>query len=458
MQKYLFVNNYQYLRGVFVKSMGKKIQDATFWYRFWKVIVDWVTRRAYRRFQIEGLENIPKDGCTIWASNHTNALMDPLVILGSTDAPKVFVARADIFKSKPFIVKILTFLKIMPIYRIRDGFDSVKRNDEIIERAVDVLRDGVPFVIFPEATHRAKHSLLKLSKGVFHIAFAVNEKVAGEKPVYILPLGIEYGDYFRFRSTVLVKFGKPIDVTEFLRENPDLTQPLQMQRLRDMLEERLSGLISYVPDDEDYDAVWEYAKLRSDNPEYFRNALAECERQAGRRLKGLECNEAVDRYAIAEALRLRENNPEKAADLFHRVDTQRVWRIQHGVSVRSIADTPKWPIVIAGVLWLLCLSPLFLAAAVVSLIVWLPIAVIVNKVDDDAFYNTARLGVRMAVTWIYVIAFAIVFFRTLPLAVAIVLTLLLPGAHNFFVWYCEKVRMVLSHIRWKLSGKKAEEI
>jgi 1-acyl-sn-glycerol-3-phosphate acyltransferase len=112
--------------------------------------------------------------------------------------PKVYVARADIFKN-PTLAKIFTFLKIMPIMRMRDGINEVKKNDKTIEKAVDVLKDKVPFCIFPEGQHQAKHSAQPLSKGIFRIAFQAQELMPGQ-PLYIVPVGIQYGNFFRFRS------------------------------------------------------------------------------------------------------------------------------------------------------------------------------------------------------------------------------------------------------------------
>ena len=59
---------------------------------------------------------------------------------------KVFVARADIFRNKR-IAKILNWLKIMPIRRMRDGASEVLKNDETENRAIETLRTGVPFCI-----------------------------------------------------------------------------------------------------------------------------------------------------------------------------------------------------------------------------------------------------------------------------------------------------------------------
>ena len=129
-------------------AKAKKIQDNDNLYNFLRYYVDLVLKLSYRNVKYVGRERIPTDGAVIYAPNHTNALMDAMVILAMDRKPKVFVARADIFKN-PKLYKILTFLKMMPIMRMRDGYEEVKKNNETIERAVEVLRDKVPFCIFP---------------------------------------------------------------------------------------------------------------------------------------------------------------------------------------------------------------------------------------------------------------------------------------------------------------------
>jgi len=418
-----------------------------------KVFADYVIPRSYKKFQVEGTENIPTDGSVIWAANHTNALMDPLVLLAATHPRKVYVARADIFK-KPFIIKALTFMKIMPIYRIRDGFESVKRNDEIIERAVDVLADGVPLCIFPEATHRPKHSLLKLSKGIFHIACSVHQKNPS-KPVYILPVGIDYGDFFRYHSTVLVRFGKPFNVSEYMESHSDLTLPVQMQQMRGILTEKMSQLIPFVPDNTDYDAVWEYAKLKAADSGYFQKAIDEIQKREQTVYKGLMRRHMVDRYAIEEALKLRESNPENTADLFQKIDARRSWRIQNGVSVYSIVKDKG----LGRVLWttMKCLIglPYYLFSLIIYMPLWVISCIAVLHITDDAFYNSARFIIRMLLCGIVVLLWSILFLSKLPLLWALAgILLMLPGC-DYMADYTEHLRVMFSDWRWMLYKKKA---
>ena len=80
----------------------------------------WHNNVFYRKVIVLGRENINPDDPLIFAPNHQNALMDALAVLFTHKGQPVFLARADIFKRKT-IAAILYFLKILPVYRIREG-------------------------------------------------------------------------------------------------------------------------------------------------------------------------------------------------------------------------------------------------------------------------------------------------------------------------------------------------
>ena len=241
----------------------KQIHDENRTYRFLLPIVNWMFRRSYRHIKYVGKENIPTDGAVIFAPNHTNALQDALAVLSINSERKVFVARADIFRNKRY-AKILRWLKIMPIRRMRDGANEVLQNDETGDRAIATLREGVPFCILPEGTHRTKHSLLPLGKGIFRISIRANEEFGKEKPIYIVPVGLEYSDWFHLWDSLVINIGKPINVTEFIAEHADLERPKLILAMREELTQRMREQILWVPDDENYEKNWE--ELRKNPP------------------------------------------------------------------------------------------------------------------------------------------------------------------------------------------------
>ena len=105
------------------------------WYFIYKIgyaIVITGSRTYFKNFKYLGKEKIPKNAGIIFAMNHQNAFLDPIVIAGQTFAPINFLARADIFKNK-LAGKLLRQLYLLPIYRQRDGVDTIAKNQKTFE-------------------------------------------------------------------------------------------------------------------------------------------------------------------------------------------------------------------------------------------------------------------------------------------------------------------------------------
>lgn len=419
--------------------MGK-IQDDNKLYSFCKIFVNYHTRRSFKRFRVIGKDNIPQNAACIFGSNHCNTLMDALVLLASTKGKKVFIARGDIFNNA-FTAKILKWLRILPIYRMRDGLDSVRnKNGAVIEQAVDVIRDEVPLYLFPEATHRTKHSLRQLSKGIFHIALEANKKFGNEKPVYIVPTGLEYGDYFRFRSTVLVSYGEPINVTEYVKEHGGETEAVIINELKTILKERMAKLISYVPDDADYDAIWEMTKIR-----------------AGQRSLPLKIKLRRNKRFISKILEFREKDPEKAKGLFQRVVEFTKHRKEHAISVCSASmKRPLWRMALKTFVVLLGL-PIFLAAAVVSSPIWIVASIILNNLKDKAFRNTVNYCVELVMHPLVMAVGVTLMFCLMPWEWALLGSVFLYFSYVYFFDYCEYIRLWMSGLRWMFNKELRKE-
>ena len=183
-----------------------------------------VIRLYFRRWQVANYNKIPHKGPVIFASNHQNAFLDPLVIFFSQPRRNRFLVRANIFKN-PIAKFWLETLHMMPIYRVRDGVRAVAKNDEIIEKCVHILGDGNnPLVIFAEGNHSLRRALRPLQKGIARIAFSTMEANNFELDLAVVPTGLNYGRHTRFRSDMLLNFGKPIYLkayTELYKENPN---------------------------------------------------------------------------------------------------------------------------------------------------------------------------------------------------------------------------------------------
>ena len=231
-------------------------------YSFLRYYVDYTTRRSYRRLTV--LEQLPPedDGvATIYGANHTNTLMDALVVLQLRHGGTLFGARADVFR-KPAIARILHFLKMLPLARnSRDKAEEVAHNRITFDEIDRAIAHGIPFCLFPEGRHRTMHSLLPIRRGIATMAF----RSAAQRHTRIVPIGIDYSDWFNYRGDAVVRIGEPLDVNEFAANIPsDITVSERDAFLQEEMHKRLSSLIFYIPDDEHYEET--LANIRASHP------------------------------------------------------------------------------------------------------------------------------------------------------------------------------------------------
>lgn len=390
----------------------KKLQDNDRRYNFLLKLVNVAIRNSYRSLKYIGTERIPKDAAVIFAPNHTGTLMDALVILAMNNKPKVFIARADIFRN-PSLAKLLGFFKMMPIMRMRDGIEEVKKNNKTIETAADVLKDKLPLCIFPEGTHQAKYSMLPLQKGIFRIALQAKE-LLGDKPLYIVPVGIRYGNFYRFRSSARVQFGNPINVGEFVAEHSDRTVPEQINLMRELLAARMKENLHFIPNDEDYNAKSEicaavYATEYKQKKNGYSNPLVGINKESAERIE-----------------KMKEEKPEEAERLIALGNKARKLRLEKGISLKSVTNPHGCLSQTARALLLLVTLPYTLFTSLCTLPLTIVSILLGSKFKDKGFLNSVRLVIRLVLWPLLFVIYTVIAALCLPKlwAIAVVVALL----------------------------------
>ncbi len=414
-----------------------KIQDKNRGYFFLRHYVDFMFKSAYRKVEYHGKEKIPTDGAIIYAPNHTNTLMDALAILVIDKQAKVFVARADVFKH-PTALKILTFLKMLPINRKRDGKDNLAKNEEITDIVIDVLHDRIPFCILPEGTHRAKHSLMPLQKGIFRIALQANDTFGNEMPVYIVPVGIEYGHFFRYRSSLLVQIGDPINVTQFVDQHPEIDLPEQINDLRDELSDRLKKVILQIPDDENYDATLELCQIYG--------------KEQRRRLK-LKQNTLINKFiaakeTIKEVASFLESDQQQTQELLDMAGDFSGKRHKLRIGLESVLKSATGLSIIKKVVLLLLGLPYFVFSSVATSPVTLFSVWLCSKIKDKAFHNTLRYLISFVLLPVFLLLIGLLFGIIFSWKWGIFFAILFIPSFFFLHEYLRLLRLFVSDIKW----------
>ena len=275
----------------------------------------------------------------------------------------------------------------------------------------------------------------------------------GRLPLYIVPVGLEYGNFFRFRSTVLVQTGEPINVSAFLKEHRQLTQPEVMNLMKDELTERMKEVILYIPDDEYYDATLDTcAAVINQQVDSWRKE------HPGSRRHSLTTRFAANKMTLGQIARLRAAEPGQAAELLGRAADIHREREKRGISLGSVVKKhPFWSRLLQ-LLVLIVTLPYTIPAGVLTLPVTGLSAFLFSKMKDRAFYNSIRFVVTLVLWPLLLIIYAIVLYCTLPWEWALGLSIALIPATVLCQEAWRLLRLAVSDLRLLCAPKLRRSI
>lgn len=222
-------------------------------YRILKIYCTTALRFYFKTWQINNVKAIPRTGPVIFIPNHQNAFLDAILVICSSPRNPWSIARASVFKDG-LITWLLTAIQIKPVFRIRDGWSSLRNNDAIIQDWSDMLTKGQDILIFAEGNHNQPYAAGVLQKGFARMAIQFQKK--DRTPLTIVPVGFHYENHYAFRSRVLVNFGDPIRVNEILQESHSERE--KMEALISVTDEALKKLSLAITPDKTYQSKFEF--------------------------------------------------------------------------------------------------------------------------------------------------------------------------------------------------------
>ena len=428
----------------------KSIDKWSFRYALTKLYVNFAHNIIfYRKISVIGKENLPKNTPLFFAPNHQNALMDALIILCSIKAQPVFIARADIFKNK-IIAKILIFLKILPAYRIRDGKENLKKNEEIFDISVRILENKNILTLFPETTHTDKRQLRILKKGVQRIVFQAEEKNSFQLGTKIVPVGIYYSNYWNFKSDIQVIFGKPIEIDEYLKIYQE-NQQKAMLALRDRISVELKPLMIHIKSKEYYD-LYEFMRIVYNNE--MRKKLGLSKNMYNKFLADKNMIDLMDQVEASNPEQLKELETE--ANLYE-IELKKL-NIKHWVVEKGETALP----LLLKSFGLIILFPIFLYGYLNNIIPYYLPKSITKKLEDKQFTSSINYVaglifyplfyiIQFSLVWIFTDIWWIKFVYLLSLPIS---GLLAFSIHRFFIKTKAQWKFLLSKSKKQLIETK----
>lgn len=105
-----------------------------------------------------GIENIPKEGGFIFTPNH-QGMFDTLAIMEVCERPFSVVAKKEV-ENIPFLKQVFACVRAYMLDR-----DDVRQGLQVILNVAEDVKNGKPFLIFPEGTRSRKGNKMGEFKG-----------------------------------------------------------------------------------------------------------------------------------------------------------------------------------------------------------------------------------------------------------------------------------------------------
>lgn len=158
--------------------------------------------------EVEGYDNIPDKTC-VFMGNH-QSILDIPVMRYSTQRTLDFVAKKELAKA-PLIGYWITHVKSVTIDR-----DNVREGMKAINQAVNNIKDGYNFTIFPEGTRSKDGKIHEFKRGSIKIATKSKAPIV---PVAIKGTSACFEDSKEFvPGKVKVIFGEAIETENISKE------------------------------------------------------------------------------------------------------------------------------------------------------------------------------------------------------------------------------------------------
>lgn len=173
--------------------------------------------------RVKGIENLPKKGGCIIASNHISYL-DPPLLGFAARRELYYLAKEGLFKEvNKFFTWLITTYNAIPLRR--EGVDL-----RAIKQVLYLLRRGQALVLFPEGTRSKSGRLLPPKPGLGFIAWHAGVPVV---PAYIRGANARIVDILLGREKITITFGTPFDPRQSNKDYEALSRAI-MKKIEDL--------------------------------------------------------------------------------------------------------------------------------------------------------------------------------------------------------------------------------
>jgi len=153
----------------------------------------------------------------LFAVNHHNSFLDPILLASRLPFPTHFLARGDALKGKIGALLMKHFC-ILPVWREKEGRDNLKSNYATFDRCQEIWKNKGSVMIFSEGLCENDWHLKPLPKGTARLVWQAYEQ--GQTPE-IIPTGINYEHFRGLGKQCEIRVGTPMPYADLLENTTE---------------------------------------------------------------------------------------------------------------------------------------------------------------------------------------------------------------------------------------------
>jgi len=194
--------------------------------------------------RVHGKAALRQRGPLLIVANHPDSFFDALVIAANCSHPVSFLARGDVF-TKPWHDFLLRSLKMMPVYRQREGKEHLHKNQNSFDASVEVLKNNGILLIFIEGTCLNKNEIQPFKKGAARI---LQQAVAAGVTPSVLPAVITYNGFKHFGKKIYLMLGKTFSAGVYFRaDSTSSSMPLERNNFNNHVMQEMVSIFKEPP-------------------------------------------------------------------------------------------------------------------------------------------------------------------------------------------------------------------
>ena len=162
------------------------------------------------------------------------------------------MVRGDVFRKK-WLKPILVQTNQIPIFRFKDGFSELRKNDANLQEAYKALDKEAAIILFIEGGTINIKKLRPFQKGLARMASSYLARENSRQDLMILPVAINFVSPFVLRSRVVLNIGEAYKAKTYFNDPEQNTS--QIKQLTDDLYKQIKPKAFHVSQDERQDVL-----------------------------------------------------------------------------------------------------------------------------------------------------------------------------------------------------------